>query len=83
MEQLITASLQLVLTAEVEEGPGIAVVEGSEIGFVKEQDIAPPSFKGTLLELIREDRRQHVFVVHKDNLNLHVSKIKRPLLGLT
>tara|TARA_X000000368_G_scaffold375798_1_gene328456 strand:+ start:330 stop:539 length:210 start_codon:yes stop_codon:yes gene_type:complete len=68
---------------EVEQGPGIVVIEGTEIGYVKQQDIAPAAFKEKLLQLIGEDNHQHIFVVHKDNLNLHVSKIMRPPVQLT
>ena len=75
--------LQLALSMEIEQGPGIVVIEGTEIGYVKQQDITPPAFKEKLLKLIGEDDHQHIFVVHKDNLNLHVSKIMRPPVQLT
>ena len=83
MEQLMVTCLQLACSMEVEQGPGIVVIEGTEIGYVKQQDIAPAAFKEKLLQLIGEDNHQHIFVVHKDNLNLHVSKIMRPPVQLT
>lgn len=78
MEQFIVTCLQFALTKELEIGPGVVFVQDNEIGFVKEEDISPEAFKEEILKLIREDDRKHVFVVHKDNLNLHVSKIIRP-----
>lgn len=78
MEQFIVTCLQFALTQEVEMGPGVVFVQDNEIGFVKEEDISPETFKEEILKLIREDDRKHVFVVHKDNLNLHISKIMRP-----
>lgn len=78
MDQLIVTCVQLAMAKERECGPGIVLVEDDQVGYVNEDDITPLSFKEKLLEMIAEDDNEHIFVVHKDNLNLHVSKILRP-----
>lgn len=82
MDKIIVACLQVALQKEVEEGPGVVIVEGGEIGYVKECDISPPTFpfafQEKMLQMVREDNREHIFVIHKVDLNLHVSKIIRP-----
>ena len=80
MEHLIVTCVQLALAKEMEEGPGVVIVEGDQIGFVKREEIAPLEFQEKLVSMIDEDNNNHIFVVHKDNLNLHVSKIVRPPL---
>jgi len=84
MEQLVAACLQTAALGEATRGGGgVVFVEGEELAYLTREEMGParfpPAFADKLHQMMEDDGARHFFVVHKDDLNLHVSKI--PKLG--
>lgn len=72
------------MVGEMQRGSGgVVFVEDGNIGYVLIQEVQPVEFREKVEEMFEEDDGQHYFVIHKDKLNLHVSKIQKIAPGTT
>jgi hypothetical protein len=79
MERLVAACLQTAIQGEATRGTGgVVFVEGTDLAYLTPAEMIrfPEAFFDRLGDMMEQDTR-HFFVVHKDGLNLHVSKIPK------
>lgn len=72
--------IRIALEGEQARGDNGAVLideESSDFLYLLSHEFKPDEFTEKLNELLSEDNREHIFIVHKSKDAMHISKIKR------
>jgi len=79
MERVLAKCLVAAMQGEQERGAGgVVYMEGEHINYLFPHELNPPAFRERITDLVAEDAGRHLVLVHKAELNLHVSLLIRP-----
>ena len=81
-ETVMNEIIEIGIRGEQARGDNGAVLfdeENSSIVYLLSHEFKPSTFGDQLNELLSEDERAHIFVVHKTKDAMHISKIPRGL----
>ncbi len=70
--------LEVALEGEKSRGDnGAVLVDNEHVVYLLSHEFQPSDFRQQLEELLSEDDRVHIFIVHKNDDAMHISKIPR------
>jgi hypothetical protein len=79
MEQILARCLVSAMHGERERGAGgVVYMENEHMTYLFHHELNPVAFRERITDMVAEDAGRHLVLVHKVELNLHVSLLIRP-----